>query len=65
MMERLTSSQSSDDPCSTNGGVNYRNDLAELGLKGRVEICAASERTETIAICEFGEYSDVAAVFEL
>jgi len=45
--------------------VNDRNDFAELGLKGRVEICAALDRAEAVAVCEFGEDSDVAAVFEL
>lgn len=64
-MKRLTSSQSTDNPCSTNGGVDDRNNFVEFGLKGRVEICAASDRTETETVCEFGEDSDVAVVFEL
>jgi len=64
-MTRLTSSQSTDDPRSTDRGVNDGDDVAELGLKGRVEICAALNRTEAVAVCEFGEDSDVAAVFEL
>ena len=45
--------------------MNDRNDIAELGLKSRVKICAALQRAEAIAVCEFGEDSDIAAVFKL
>lgn len=65
MITRLTSGQSANNPCSTDGGVNDRNDIAELGLKSRVKICAALQRAEAVAVCEFGEDSDIAAVFKL
>ena len=45
--------------------MNDRNHLAELGLKGRVEIRAALYRAEAVTVCEFGEDADIAAVFEL
>jgi hypothetical protein len=45
--------------------VNDRNHVAELGFKGRVEICAALYRAEAVTVCEFGEDSDIAVVFEL
>ena len=45
--------------------MNDRDDVAELGLKGGVEICAALDRAEAVAVCEFGEDSDIAVVFEL
>lgn len=64
-MRRLAGGQSTDDPCSTNRCVNDGNDVAKLGLKSRVEICAASDCTKAVCICEFGEDSDIAVVFEL
>ena len=45
--------------------MNDRNDVTELALKGRVEIRAALDRAEAVTVCEFGEDSDVAVVFEL
>jgi hypothetical protein len=45
--------------------VNDGNDVAELRLEGRVEICATPDGAEAVAVCEFGEDSDVAVVFEL
>ena len=45
--------------------MNDGNDVAELSLKGRVEICAALYCAEAVAVCEFGKDSDVAAIFEL
>ena len=64
-IKRHTSGQSADNPRTTNGGVNDRNDLPKFGLKGRVEIRASLDRAEAVAICEFGEDSDIAVVFEL
>ena len=45
--------------------MNDGNDVAELGLKGRVEIRTTLDRTEAVSVCKFGEDSDIAAVFEL
>jgi hypothetical protein len=45
--------------------VNDWNNVSEFGLKGRVKICASPERTEAVAICELGEDSDSAVIFEL
>lgn len=45
--------------------MNDRDDVAELGLKGRVKICAALDRAEAVTVCEFGKDPDVAVVFEL
>ena len=45
--------------------MDDRNDISELRLKGRVKIRAALDRTEAVTVCEFGEDSNVAAVFKL
>ena len=45
--------------------MNDRKVFPEFGLKGRVEICAAAERTEAERICELREDSDIAVVLEL
>ena len=45
--------------------MNDGNDIAELGLKSRVKICAALQCAETVTVCELGEDSDIAAVFKL
>lgn len=63
-IRRLTSGQSTNNPRFADGGLNDRNDVPEFGLKGREEICASPERTETVSVCELGEDSDIAAVFE-
>jgi len=39
--------------------------IAEFGLKCRVEVCAALNSGQAIAVGEFGEYPDITAVFEL
>jgi hypothetical protein len=39
--------------------------VAELGLKGRVEICAASNCNQAVAVGELGEDSDIAVILEL
>ena len=60
-----TSSETSNNACSANAGMHYGNDISEFGFESRVEICTALDSTEAVAICEFGEYADVAAVFKL
>ena len=45
--------------------MNDRNNIAEFSLKSRIEIRATTESAEAVAVCEFGEDSDIAVVFEL
>jgi len=40
-------------------------DIAELALKRRVEICAALDGSEAISVCELSEHPNVAAIFKL
>lgn len=40
-------------------------DVAELALKGGVEVGTALDGSQAVAVCQFGEHADVAAVFEL
>ena len=54
-----------DDARATDGGVHDGDDVAELCLKGRVEVGAALDGDEAVRVGELGEDADVAAVFEL
>ena len=45
--------------------MNDGDDIAELALEGGVKVGAALDGGETVAVCEFGEYADVAVIFEL
>lgn len=62
---RPTSGQPTNNSYSTDGGVNDGDDVPEFRLKGGVKICASLERTEAVTVCELGEHSDIAVVFEL
>ena len=50
---------------AADGGVHDRDHVAQLGFEGRVEVCAALDRSEVVRVCELGEDADVAAVLEL
>ena len=41
------------------------NDISEFRLESRVEVCAALDGTEAVAVRELCEYADIAAVLEL
>ena len=57
--------KTADDARAADGGVHDGNDLAKLCLECRVEIGAALDGDEAVSVCEFGENTDVAAIFEL
>ena len=57
--------ETADDARATYGGVYDGDHLAQLGLESRVEIGAALDGDEAVRVCEFGEDTNVAAVFEL
>lgn len=60
-----TSSQSPDNPRSSNTGVHYGNNITKLTLERGVKICATLYSSKTIAVCQFCEYANITAVFEL
>jgi hypothetical protein len=45
--------------------VHDRDNIAELALECGVEICAALDGGETVAVGELGEHADVTVVLEL
>lgn len=45
--------------------MNYRDDTAKFTLERRVEICAALDSSQAVAVCQFWEDADVTVVFEL
>ena len=61
----LTSSHTTDNPCTANTSMYDRHNIAKLCFKCRVEVGATLNSTQTITVCQFGEYSDVTIVFEL
>ncbi len=42
-----------------------RNDISQLALKDRVEVCAALHGCEAVAVGKLGEYADVAVALKL
>lgn len=40
-------------------------DIGEFCLESRVKVGGGVHGCEAVAVCEFGEYADIAAVFEL
>lgn len=40
-------------PSTANGGVHDWDDIGELALEGRVEVCTALYGAEAVAVCEF------------
>ncbi len=57
--------ETADDARAADGGVHDGQDVAELGLEGRVEVGAALDGDEAVRVGEFGEDPDVVVVFEL
>ena len=45
--------------------MNYRDDIAQFTLERRVEICAALDSSQAVAVCQFCEDADIAVVFKL
>ena len=45
--------------------MNYGYNIAQLALKRRVEICAALDSSQAVAVCQFCEDADITVVFEL
>ena len=45
--------------------MHDRDNISELGLERRVEVCAALDGSEAVAVCQLGEDSDIAAVLKL
>ena len=62
---RRTCRQTTDYPRAAYAGVHDRNDISQLAFKSRVEVCAALDGSEAVAVGQLGEDSDVAAVLEL
>ena len=61
----LTSCQAAHDASPSNGCVHDRDDIAELRLKCGVKVSTALDSRKAVAVCEFGENADIAAVLEL
>jgi hypothetical protein len=57
--------ETTDDARATYGGVNDGDHVTQLGFESRVEIGAALDGDEAVRVCEFGEDTNVAVVFEL
>jgi hypothetical protein len=57
--------EAADDAGAADGGVYDWDHVAEVGLEGGVEVCAALDGGEAVRVGELGEDADVAAVFEL
>lgn len=60
-----TCSQAADDAGACDGCVHDGDDIGEFGLECRVKVGRGVHRGEAVAVCEFGEYADIAAVFKL
>jgi hypothetical protein len=45
--------------------MNYRDNIAQFTFERRVEICAALDSSQAVAVCQFGEDADIAVVFKL
>lgn len=45
--------------------MHDRNDVAELALKCGVKVSAALYCSQAVAVGEFGEYTNIAVIFEL
>ena len=61
----VTGGKTANDTRTSDGGVYDGDDVAELRLERRVEVCAALDGCEAVRICKFGEYADIVVVFEL
>lgn len=61
----LTCCHTADDAGACDGSVHDRDDICELCLECRVKVCRGVHGCEAVAICEFGEHANIAAVFEL
>lgn len=64
LVSRRTSSQPSDDSCAADARVHDWNHISEFCLESRVKICAALDGAQAIAVRQFCEDADVAAVLE-
>jgi hypothetical protein len=60
-----TCGQSANYPRAANAGVHDRDDVSKLALERRVEVGAALDCSQAVAVCQFGEDADVAVVLEL
>jgi len=60
-----TSSQSPNDPRSTNARMHNRNRISQLALKRRIKIRAAMDRNKAVAVGQFCKDANVAVVFKL
>lgn len=58
-------SESTNDSCAANKRMDNGNHIAEFTLEGRVEVGTGLESGQAVAVGEFGEHADVAAVLEL
>lgn len=65
LCDELTGSESTNDSCAADGRVDDGDHIGEFTLEGRVEVGTGLERSQAVAVGEFGEYADVAAVLEL
>jgi hypothetical protein len=45
--------------------MDYWDNIAQFTLESRVEICAALDSSQAVAVCQFCEDADVAMIFEL
>lgn len=62
---KRTCSQATDNPRSANAGVHNGNNISELALECGIEISAALDCSQAVAVCQFGEDADVAVILEL
>lgn len=61
----LTCGHTADDAGAGDGCVHDGDDIGEFCLECRVKVGGRVHGGEAVAVCEFGEYADVAAVFKL
>lgn len=61
----VTGGEATDDTGSSDGGVDDRDDVLELGLEDGVKVHGAAGGDEGVGVCEGREDSDFVRVFEL
>ena len=65
LIYRLTSSQTPDDTSATNARVHDGDHITQLALEGRVKVGTALDGAQAVAVCEFREHANIAAVLKL
>ena len=60
-----TCGHTANDACPCDGRVHDGDDICEFCLERRVKVGGCVHGGEAVAVCEFGEHADVAAVFKL